>query len=103
MREGDEISINKKKLMREMNQYNADMNLPKRWSPEEIDTNFSEKTAKTLISGTTFTDMYEDNVTKPDNIGKVGSIRLGRELGRTKKSTKSKSKRVKKSTRCKCK
>ena len=48
--------------------------------------------------------MYEDYITKPDKIGRVGSIRMGRDIGRKKKSSKAKPKRkVMRKKGCGCK
>jgi hypothetical protein len=93
MREGDELTSNQKQLMREMNQYAQDINSSERFTADDISNRFSDANAKTLLENNTFESMYIDNVTKPKKIGRVGSIRLGRDIGRKKKSTKPKSKR----------
>jgi hypothetical protein len=105
MREGDELSPYKKKLYREMNQYAEDAGMFQRFTPEEIHERFSEAGAKKLLSQGTFDEMYEDYITKPSNIGRVGSMRMGRDIGRKKKSSKVKPKRkiVKKKKGCGCK
>jgi hypothetical protein len=103
MRDGDELTANQKRLMREMNQYAEDINSKEKYTAEDIASRFSDKNAKDLLEAGTFENMYEDNVTKSKKLGKVYSIRLGRELGRSKKSTKSKTTRKKKSKGCGCK
>lgn len=104
MREGDELSPYKKKLFREINQYAEDANLPTRITPEEVNERYSESGAKRAIQGKIFEEMYEDYITKPDKIGRVGSIRMGRDIGRKKKSSKAKPKRkVMRKKGCGCK
>lgn len=105
MREGDELSPYKKRLFKEINQYAEDANLPTRITPEEVAERYSESGAKKAIKDKVFEEMYEDYIIKPDKIGRVGSTRMGRDIGRKKKSSKAKPKRkiVKKSKGCGCK
>lgn len=105
MREGDELFSTKRHLLREINQYNEDMGRP-RISPEELEEQYTDDTAKAFMSSKVFEDLYEHNVKKPSKIGSVGSMRMGRDIGRKKKSSKAKSKRkvTKKSKKgCGCK
>jgi hypothetical protein len=105
MREGDELTPYKKKFLRELNQFSEDTNSPKRWTPEEIDEKFTEAGAKRFIQEGRFGELYEDYVTKPDNIGKAYSIRLGKDVDRKRKSMRPKTKRnsSKKVKGCRCK
>jgi hypothetical protein len=108
MRDGDELTINQKRLMREMNQYAEDIGDPVRFSSEDIGSKFSDANAKTLLNNKTFEAMYEDNVKKPKKIGHPGTLRMSKFLDdfkedRKKKSTKSKTTRKKKTKGCGCK
>lgn len=108
MRSGDELTINQKQLMREMNQYAEDIGDPTRFSAEDISNKFSDSNAKTLLKNKTFELMYEDNVKKPKRIGHPGTLRMSKFLDdfkedRKKKSVKSKTTRKKKIKGCECK
>lgn len=104
MRDGDELTTNQKRLMREMNQYAQDIGSSERFSVEDIATRFSDENSKVLLENETFENMYIDNIHTPKKIGKVGSMRLGRDIGRKKKITKPKPKRkITKKKGCGCK